>query len=106
MAITRRMKPLGRQYEILRKLNELGLKDNANAAIKWLTHIYPNWIRQVHHDTYNVATQAKTLLKSRYIIPFCKIWMFRVWHCNCNAKLLQILHESFEFGTAIAATTC
>jgi hypothetical protein len=28
--------------------------------------------------------------------------MFRVWHCNCNAKLSQILHESFEFGTAIA----
>jgi hypothetical protein len=42
-------------------LNELDLKDNANAGIKLLTHIYPNWLRQVHHDTYNVATQAKSL---------------------------------------------
>ena len=49
------------------------LKDNAYAGIKLLTHIYPNWIRQVHLNTYNVATQAKTLLKSRYIIPFCKL---------------------------------
>jgi hypothetical protein len=32
--------------------------------------------------------------------------MFRVWHCNCNTKLLQIRHESFEFATAVAAPTC
>jgi hypothetical protein len=33
----------------------------------------------------------------------CKLW---VWHCNRSAKLLDILHVSFEFGTAIAAPNC
>jgi hypothetical protein len=106
MAITWRMKPWTDNMKFWEKMNELDLKDNAITGIKWLTHIYPNWLRQVHHDTYNVATQAKSLLKSRYILPFCRLWMFRVWHCNCNAKLLQILHESFDFGTAIAAPNC
>ena len=33
----------------------------------------------------------------------CKLW---VWHCNCSANLLQILHASFESGSADAAPIC
>jgi hypothetical protein len=50
------------------------------------------------------ALSRLALQSQRQIVRYsaCKL---RVWHCNRSAKLLQILHASFELGTAIAAPT-
>jgi hypothetical protein len=57
---------------------------------------------QIYYSFLQITIVSSLALQLQRQIVINSAWKLWVWHCNCNAKLLQTLHESFDFGASIS----